>query len=247
MKPLHGKTAVIAHRGASAKRPENTLEAFALAAEMGADGVELDVHYTKDRQVVVAHDSHIDRMSNGRGKIIEYTLEQLLVFDFGYGFYGECRGIRIPTLRQVLELLAPTGLRVNVEIKSADPDIVADCIRIAKETGMEDHVFYSSFDHLQLQRMKEQLPEMTVAPLYSFNMLYAAEYGAMMQAGALHPHFKQIDAFEDYVSLAHEKGICVNVWTVDKEEDLRRMYEKGVDGIITNQPDVALAVRAEME
>jgi len=105
MGTLTPKTYIWAHRGASGHAPENTLEAFALAAKMGADGVELDVRFTKDGEIVIAHDEKLDRISNGQGLIGEYTYEQLLAFDFGYKFYGEVRGIKIATLRQVYELL----------------------------------------------------------------------------------------------------------------------------------------------
>ena len=134
MATLTPKTFVYGHRGASGYAPENTLEAFAIAAEMKADGVELDVHFSKDGQVVVIHDDKIDRVSNGQGKVKEYTLEELRSFDFGYKFYGERRGIKIPTLDEVYALLAPTGMTVNVEIKASDPTICAACLGIAKST-----------------------------------------------------------------------------------------------------------------
>ena len=89
MSTINEKTLVWAHRGASAYRPENTLEAFALAVEMGADGVELDVHITKDGHVVVNHDERIDRTSNGQGYIADYTLEELRCFDFGYKLHAQ--------------------------------------------------------------------------------------------------------------------------------------------------------------
>ena len=109
MRPLIEKTLIIAHRGACGYAPENTIEAFGLALEMGADGVELDIHLTADGQVVVCHDEKIDRTSNGQGDITSYTLEELRAMDFGYHFYDkERRGIKLSTLSEVYELLSPT-------------------------------------------------------------------------------------------------------------------------------------------
>ena len=107
-----------AHRGASGYAPENTLEAFKLAAEMGADGVELDVQLTKDGEVVVVHDERIDRVSDGSGLVAEYTLEELRQFNFNKMHPEFAEICRIPTLREVLECLKDTGLTVNVELKT---------------------------------------------------------------------------------------------------------------------------------
>lgn len=238
------KTYIYAHRGASGYAPENTLEAFALAAEMKADGVELDVHLTKDGQVVVIHDGKIDRTSNGQGPVKEYTLEELRAFDFGFAFYkGERRGIKIPTLDEVYELLAPTGMVVNVEIKASNPDICAACHEIAKKHGMEKKVIYSSFDHFQIARIKEIAPDCFIAPLYSFNMLKPWDYCAAILAEASHPSYTQIQRIPDYVERCHGLGIRVHPWTANDEEIMSFLMDKGCDAIITNYPDVALKIR----
>ncbi len=243
MNRLTEKTFIWAHRGASGYRPENTLEAFELAAEMGADGVELDVHFTKDGQVVVIHDEKIDRTSNGQGEVKKYTLEELRCFDFGYKFYGERRGVKLPTLDEVYELLAPTGLTVNVEIKAADAELPAACDVIAKKYNMENKVIYSSFDHLQLVRMKDANGEAVVAPLYGFNLVNPWNYAKDMGAGAVHPRLTLLDKFEDYVERCHGVGLRVHPWTANSEEDIKYLVELGCDDVITNYPDIALALR----
>ena len=244
MKPLIEKTLILAHRGAWGYRPENTIEAFSLAAEMGADGVELDVHLSADGHVMVLHDSKIDRTSNGQGVVTDYTLEELKQFDFGYHYNNDKRtGVKIPTLDEVYALLAPTGMIVNVEIKSADPAVVVACDRIAKEYGMEDKVIYSSFDHHQLARVKEIAPDAFIAPLYGFNMLNPWNYCTDIGAKASHPHMNQIERIPDYVQKCHEKGIRVHPWTANAEKDIAFLLEAGVDAIITNYPDIALKLR----
>lgn len=138
MKTLTEKTLILAHRGASGYAPENTMEAFELAAKMGADGIELDVHLTADGEVVVCHDEKIDRTSNGQGLITDYTLAELKAFDFGYHFYeGEGKGFKIPTLDEVYGLMSSCGMLVNVEIKSADPEIIRACDAVAERTLSE--------------------------------------------------------------------------------------------------------------
>ena len=244
MKPLIEKALILAHRGASGYAPENTMEAFKMAAKMGADGIELDVHLTADGQVVVCHDEKLDRTSNGQGIIPSYTLEELKAFDFGFHFYnGERKGIKIPTLDEVYELVAPLGMIVNVEIKSADPAIIPACYAIAKKYGMEEKVIYSSFNHFQIAKMKEYDKNAFIAPLYGFNMLNPWNYCIDICAQASHPNQSQIKLVDNYVEICHEKGIRVHPWTVNTESDICLMLEKGVDAIITNYPDVALTLR----
>ena len=247
MKTLTPKTYIYAHRGASGYAPENTLEAFALAAEQGADGVELDVHFTKDGKVVVIHDSTIDRTSNGQGAVLDYTYDELLSFDFGYKFYRERRGIKIPLLEEVYELLAPKGLTVNVEIKATDPAICAECHKIAEKYGMTDRVIYSAFDHLQLSNMQKVCPDAFVAPLYSRGMVKVWDYCKNMGASAAHPDQKQIRLLPEYVEECHKLGVRVHPWTVNDAEDMRFLAEQGCDGIITNYPDVAKRTIEEMK
>jgi glycerophosphoryl diester phosphodiesterase len=239
MKTLTPKTYVYAHRGASGYAPENTLEAFALAIEQDADGVELDVRFTKDGKVIVLHDATIDRTSNGQGAVLDYTYEELLGFDFGYKFYKERRGIKLPLLEDVYKLMAPAGKTVNVEIKSDDPAICAECHKIAEKCGMTDKVIYSCFDHLQLVEMLKVAPDAFVAPLYSRGMVKVWDYCKNMNASATHPEKGQIRLDPNYVSECHKLGVRVHPWTVNHEEDMLFLIQEGCDAIITNYPDVA--------
>ena len=239
MKTLTPRTFIYAHRGASAYAPENTLDAFALAVEMNADGIELDVHFTKDNKVVVIHDEKIDRTSNGQGSVHDYTYDELLAFDFGCKFYGERRGTKLPLLSDVYELLAPTGMTVNVEIKDPNPEICVACHEIALKYEMQDKVIYSSFDHFQLAKMKEIAPDTFVAPLYGFNMLKPWDYCVNMNASASHPRKDQVQLLPSYIEECHQRGVRVHPWTVNKEEEMRILVEMGCDAIITNFPDIA--------
>ena len=238
-KTLTDRTLVWAHRGACGYAPENTMPAFKLALDMEADGIELDVHFSKDGKIVVCHDEKIDRTSNGQGKITDYTYEELLAFDFGIKFAPEFKGTKIPLLSEVYELFAPTGKVVNVEIKSIDPAIPAALVAVEKECGMEGRVIYSSFDHEQIARILAVDPEAFIAPLYSFNMVKAWDYVANIPAKASHPKMNQVDLYPEYVEEMHKRGIRVHAWTVNTAEDVKHLADAGVDAVITNYPDVA--------
>ena len=146
-------TKVWAHRGASAYAPENTLEAFLLAAEQGADGVELDVQLTKDGEMVVVHDEEIDRVSDGSGFVKDYTLAELKILNFNKT-HPEYQDVKIPTLREVYEALKPTGMTINVELKTGIfwyKDLEKKVLELTKEMEMEDRVIYSPLTITALQ------------------------------------------------------------------------------------------------
>ena len=232
-----------AHRGASGYAPENTMEAFLLALEMGVDGVEIDVHFTKDGHIVICHDSKIDRTSNGQGEIKYYTLDELKQFDFGCRFYNdERRGIRIPTLDELYKMIKETNLKVNVEVKAESSYMPAKLIQKAREYGVEHLIYYSSFNHLQLVRVLEADPSARVAPLYGQSLLHMDEYAARMRAWAIHPAQKAITTFPTLVEDCHKKGVLVNPWTVNGEEAIRFCFDAGCDSVITNYPDRAAAI-----
>ncbi len=237
------KTKIFGHRGASAVAPENTLEAFALAMEQGADGIELDVQMTKDGQLVVAHDEVIDRVSDGRGAIRDYTLEQLKQFSFNKT-HPEYKDAKIPTLEEVLEFVKSSDLIVNIELKTGVywykkiEEAVADLVQAM---GMEDRIIYSSFNHYSVQKMKQLCPKAETAYLYSDVMLHVEEYAKNTGVKGLHPalyHVKMNDFLEQY----QKSGLAVRVWTVNEEADIRFLIEKGVDAIITNEPEKAIRI-----
>ena len=146
---------VFAHRGASAYAPENTLAAFRLAEEQGADGIELDVQLTKDGQVVVIHDENIDRTGTGTGAVRDYTLEELRKLSF-HNHMEAYEGEKIPTLEEVLTFVKQGRMEVNIELKTGVywyPEIEKKTIEIVKKAGMEERVIYSSFNHYSVQKI----------------------------------------------------------------------------------------------
>ena len=232
-----------AHRGASAYAPENTMPAFRKAIELGADGIELDVHLSRDGEVMVCHDDTVERCTGQKGKVRRMTREQLKALDCCYTF-PEYRGTQMPTLREVYELIAPTRLTVNVELKPGgllDRGLERKCIALAEEFGMTERVIYSSFHFTCLHRLRRFDPDIPNALLYeSWKSLLIRRLNHRART-ALHPEF--VDMFrKEAVERIHRAGQKVNVWTVNEPEDVKRLAELGVDAIITNKPDVVRRV-----
>lgn len=232
-------TEIFAHRGASGYAPENTLEAFRLAMEQGADGIELDVHLTKDGEVVVIHDETIDRTGNGHGKVRDYTLEELKKFSF-HNHMEKYQGVQIPTLKEVLDLVKDSSMKVNIELKTGIywyEGIEEKTMEIVKSRKMEDRVIYSSFNHYSIQKILEQDIHAETAYLFSDVTLNMERYAKNTGVKGLHPavyHLKMADFLETYL----KSGLKVRVWTVNNKEDMKMFMDAGVDAVITNYPDI---------
>ncbi len=234
---------VYAHRGASGYAPENTLRAFAVAADMGADGVELDVQRTRDGVLVVFHDETVDRVTHGHGRIADMTLAELRQLRVDRPF-PEITDEVIPTLEEVYTLLHDRGLRCNAELKNSVlpyPGLEEEAIAMAEKTGMADKLLYSSFNHYSMCRIKALNPAMPCGLLYNATLVKPWDYAAGLGVDALHPHFSELQVPEE-VAAAHALGLEINPWTVNTEEALRAVIDAGADRIITNYPDRALAL-----
>ena len=236
-------TAIWGHRGASAYTPENTLTAFDMSRKMGADGIELDVHLTRDGKVVVIHDNDIKRTSNGEGIVEEMTYDELLKYDFGNpGVFGnKFEGTQIPLLSEVYELFDGTGMTVNVEIKNSLDGVVEETLKIAAEYGYEDKVIYSSFVHEYLAKAKKLDPSTVVAPLFKEEPDFVT-LAKTLSAVAVHPAWQTV-AQDGYIKTAHGNGIRVHAWTVNDAPTINKLLVGQVDAIITNFPDIAVEMR----
>lgn len=237
-------TKIFAHRGASAYAPENTVEAFALAMEQGADGIELDVQMTKDGQVVVIHDETIDRVSDGTGAVRDYTLEELKKFHFSNHMENYENAV-IPTLKEVLDLIKSSNMLLNIELKTGIywyPNLEEKTMELVKEAGMEDRVIYSSFNHYSIKKILELNPHAECAFLYSDVILNVDKYAKNAGVCGLHPavyHLKMAEFLKEY----QESGLKVRVWTVNKKEDMEKFIKADLEAVITNYPDKALEIR----
>ena len=241
-------TKIFAHRGASAYAPENTVEAFALAMEQGADGIELDVQMTKDGQVVVIHDETIDRVSDGTGAVRDYTLEELKKFHFSNHMENYENAV-IPTLKEVLDLIKSSNMLLNIELKTGIywyPNLEEKTMELVKEAGMEDRVIYASFNHYSIKKILELNPHAECAFLYSDVILNVDKYAKNAGVCGLHPavyHLKMAEFLKEY----QESGLKVRVWTVNKKEDMEKFIKADLEAVITNYPDKALEIRNALQ
>ncbi|MFD0712354.1 glycerophosphodiester phosphodiesterase [Paenibacillus sp. GCM10027626] len=230
------KPLVIAHRGCAGEAPENTLAAFKLAMEQGCDAIELDVHFSKDGEIIVCHDHTIDRTSDGSGAIHELTVQEIQQADAGRWFDERYAGERIPLLSEVFELVPPS-IMINVEVKDLHGEAgERRLVQFLRETNRVQHVVISSFNHELLVRLKQQEPELKIGMLY--HQQVESHHGLAEQLGApvfsLHPDFKLLD--KAAVADAVDRGLEVYAWTVNSEEDMKLVVGLGVTGVITDFP-----------
>ena len=236
----NGHTLIFGHRGASAYAPMNTVPAFELAAEQGADGVELDVHLSKDKQLIVLHDFTVDHTTDGEGYARDMTLTQLKALDASSHKGLQYKGVQIPTLDEVFQAIGQK-LYVNVEIKSetAETDgveqAVADCL---VRNQMQERVIVSSFNPLALKRFREIMPDVPIGYLYMLDFQPGAEVMEALPHEARHPHHPMID--HAYMEWAKSNHYRVNTWTVNDPARAIELKQLGVDTIITDTPDVIL-------
>ena len=234
------KTLVWAHRGASGTMPENTMPSFEKAVKMGADGLELDIQLTKDDKIVVCHDEKIDRTSNGKGYLKDYTFAELRKFSFDNGMKSFA-GTKIPTIEEVFDLIKDTEMTVNIELKTskfAYDGIEEKILETVEKYGLNDRIIYSCFNHYTIKKIQELNPAARTAFLISDGFVEMPAYAAKHKVEALHPS-KYILQLPDFMEECEKEGVKVNAWTINREEDLRMCIDAGVNAVITNYPDRA--------
>lgn len=220
-----------AHRGASGLAPENTLSAFALAEQAGADGVELDVHLSRDGVPVVIHDETLDRTTNGSGAVSTWTLRALKTLDAGGWFGPDFSAEPLPTLEDIL-LWADDRLRLNIEIKSAQAGrAVLDLLTQFPRA----RVLISSFHHPLLFSLRQWAPELPIAFLtHSGCWRVSLKRAIACRAESFHPPVQHVSRL--LVKACHKNGLTVYPWTADGHSLQRSLLRIGVDGLFTNYP-----------
>lgn len=232
---------IFAHRGASARAPANTLAAFTLASELGADGVELDTHLSKDGEVVVIHDFRLEATTDGQGPVRHKTLAELKSLDTGSWFDEAFAGQRIPTLQEVIDTVGQ-HLLLNIELKTKsleDDGLAEGVVRVVEANGLVDRVIVSSFNPLALWRVKKLNPLVDVGLLYAPHLPFYLRHPwlrLLLRPNALHPHHTMVN--EAYVRRAQRNGYLIHTWVVEDVDEMRKLIDWGVDSIITSQPDL---------
>ena len=229
-----GRVLAIAHRGGSRQAPENTIPAFRFALDEGVRALECDVQRTRDGRLVVIHDQTVERTTNGRGAVATLTFEELRRLDAGSWFGPGFAGTRVPEVEELLDLVRGRAL-LQIEIKNAPAfydGIERQLLDAVRRRGMEEDVFFMSFDHVSVRTVRELAPRSPCGIIYAARLVDAPAAARAAGADALCLHWAF--ATPDVLEAAHRDGLRVLVWTVDDEADARRCLALGVDGITSN-------------
>lgn len=242
---------VIAHRGGAGLRPENTVEAFENAINIGVDMIELDVRRTADNKIVVIHDKTLDRTTNGSGVVCEMTASQVAELDAGYNWTNDggetfpyrAKGLSVPNLTDVLATYPE--FRFNIEIKDSDAAIAPLVCDLIREHEMEDRVLLASQHTSVIRQCRRILPEvLTSAGEREVVFFYFTRLICLSAVRHDGYHALQVPMWRygirvvtrSFVDAAHKCGLHVHVWTVNPRDKMRYLIEAGVDGIVTDYP-----------
>jgi len=229
-----------AHRGASGYAPENTMAAIKKAVEMGTKALEIDVQLTRDRKLVVIHDYDLKRTTNGRGFIMNKSLEKLKTLDAGSWYGKEYKGEPLPTLEEVFEGI-PEDILVNIELKKFVMDkrnMTAEVLEVIKKYDVWDRVIISSFDHRLLERVREVSEKIKIGLLFDKRKDNLKEYHLLdkLKPYSIHINAKYIDGEQ----LRELKGLPYKIYSYTINEfTVAEKYEKhGLNGYFTDYPDI---------
>ena len=227
-----------AHRGASGHCPENTLAAFAKAIDLGATGIETDVHMTKDGRLVLIHDASLKRTTGINAYVKDLTLDEVKAADAGSWFHKDYKGETVPTLEELLDFIRTKDVMLNLELKSGIvqyPGLEEKTVETVRRYKMDDRVIISSFNHYSLVKVKQIAPEMKTGILYSEGLYEPWVYAQRLGASALHAaHYAVLPEF---VQAAQAVDIDYTPFTVNDAGVMARLLAAGVAGIITDYPD----------
>lgn len=224
----YSRPLIIAHRGASAMLPENTLSAFAKAVEMGVDMIECDVRITKDNQLVVIHDSSVDRMTRAYGEVGDYTYDDLKKFKIR-------NNERVPLLEEVIDLVGQrASLVIEVKVRAA-AKMVSDLI---KRRGLVGNYVIQSFFWEVVRDIEKINPRFQTGILTWYLRDLHLRLGKKYGIDYINPHYRFLS--KKKVKAVHRAGFKMFTWTVNTDKAARRAAEAGVDGLITNKPDLLI-------
>jgi len=233
---------IIAHRGARALAPENTMSAFIKAADLGARAIEFDVTVSADGVAVLMHDADLDRCSTGTGPVILKTLSELQALDVGSWFHSDFTGERIPTLEQVLEFALARKLALNLEIKPAlgweEPTVAAITETLERVWPKDAPLVVSSFNSLALEQFRAKLTDVDLGLLVDAVPDTWVDRMKRFDCVSLHCHAPFVT--RERVRDVHDRGYLIHVFTVNDVDQAREMFAWGVDAVFTDHPDVFL-------
>ena len=256
-----GRPLVMAHRGGGGLWPENTLYAFERAAELGVDVIETEIHSTADNKMVLIHDETVDRTTNGTGPVNSLTLKELQAFDAGYNWTADGgrtfpfrgKGITVPSLEEVFSTLP--NIRINIDIKQINPSLAAPLCEMIHSFHMAEKVMVASFNTRAINDFRRACSEVAtsasrreVTLFFLMNLIFlGAVYGPACHALQIPEYNSGLHVLtKRFLQTAHRRNLKVHVWTVNQVEDMKRLLELDVDGIITDYPHQLISLLIDM-
>ncbi|MBQ6343302.1 MAG: glycerophosphodiester phosphodiesterase [Anaerolineaceae bacterium] len=230
-------TQFFGHRGYSGKYPENTMLAFQKAIEAGADGIELDVQFSKDEELVIIHDETLDRTTTGTGWVKDHTLQELRSLDASFKFTGKYGVNVIPTLDEVLAFMSDKDAQTNIELKTGVfeyegiEEAVLKCVR---KHNVSEKVIISSFNHYSILKMRKLAPDLKCGLLTDCWLINAGKYVHDLDVPCYHPAFRNLTP--EITAEIKQYGLQINTWTVNTLEDFKHLEGLGIDIAIGNFP-----------
>jgi glycerophosphoryl diester phosphodiesterase len=228
---------LFAHRGASGRYPENTLDAFQAALRHKADGIELDVQLTLDGEVVVIHDHRLERTTDGNGLVQQYTLAELRQFSAGEWLHPRFRMARIPSFREVCQLVQSSPVKMIVEMKNffiPQPHLEEKVVELIHQYDLSERTVVSSFNFNSLVRIKELDKRLQTALLYVGSLREPWEIARKYGADQVHAPSEEVTA--TMVKETRRRGLAIYAWTVNSRKRMKALAAIKVSGLITNYP-----------
>ncbi|WEG14362.1 glycerophosphodiester phosphodiesterase [Pullulanibacillus sp. KACC 23026] len=242
-------TIIYAHRGSNGQCPENTMAAFKQALKEGADGIELDVHLTKDGVPVIIHDETVDRTSNGNGFVKDYTLNSIKQLSMGSWKSHQYRAETIPTLEEFLEWVASTSLLINIELKNnifAYKGMEKVVLNMVTERGLLKRTVFSSFNHESLYKIHLLNTDAETAPLLAKPLpISPMDYCRELGARGIHPHYRSVNS--PLISELHANHLSIRPYTVNLPHFMRLLMEWNSDALITDYPWMAANLKKQLK
>lgn len=240
-------TLIFAHRGASYHCPENTMASFIKAAQLGADGIELDVQLSSDDVPVVIHDPTLHRTTSGYGNVNSKKIVELKALDAGGWFSQEFLNETIPTLNEVLVWAKDTSLIINIELKSRGLETALEnkVIELIEKHHVQERVIVSSFWKSSLEKIKQQNEKLQTALLLEKPSKKSISFAKKISVEAIHPNYKNIT--KAFVDNTHRNKLRMRPYTVNDKRGMLRLFRWNVDAIITDRPDRAIWLRNNLK
>ena len=248
---------VIAHQGGDGVWPGETMLAYQHAVDLGVDVLEMDIHITKDGELILMHDETVDRTTDGTGEIESMTLTDLKKLDAAYDwspdegktFPYRGQGIQVATLEEIFQ--AFPEMRMTIEIKKTNSPMAKPFCDLIREYNMQDKVLVASFHDERLKEFRTECPEVATSSAKNETTVFVLLTKAFL-GGFYSPIFYSLQVPEEsggitvmtpaFVRAAHARNLAVEPWTINDEETMRKFIEWGVDGIITDRPDILMEV-----